>query len=358
MIAGLPGDVLADLSRAGWTPAQWQALLWVTAGKAEAGTGLPPVAGTYRVDGGEVHFRPAFPLDPGLSHLAHFDPARLPRHQAGTALSTGDAWRQAPMELRIPATRTAAVPSTRVDAVVPADTLLENQLRLYIHFSAPMGTRGVQEHVRLLDERGGVVEGAFLPLDLGLWDRARRRYTLLFDPGRVKRGILPHMQRGRPLRAGRRYTLEIDRDWQDGEGLPLAASFRRSFTVSPAVLEPLVPADWRLILPARGTRTALTVQFPRALDPALVERTLFVQDAAGHVLDGDGRVEPTALGWTFTPAVAWTAGAYLLGASPELEDQAGNRVGRPFDFDPAHPGRAGRDGHRTQTEARLPFTLR
>lgn len=366
LVEDLPAADLSALARVKWTPAQWQAVLRVTSGESGAGPSLPPVAGLYHVDGGRLRFVPAFPLDPELSHVAQFDPAQVPdgegRHAVGHVASTGsdstDARRTARLTLRIPATRTPAPPSTHVLAVEPANVLLENQLRIYIHFSAPMGTRGVQEHVRLRDEGGAVVDGAFLPLDLGLWDPGRRRYTLLFDPGRVKRGILPNMQLGRPLRAGRRYTLEIDAAWRDGQGATLAAPFRRTFTVAPAVVEPLVPSDWRLTLPAPGTRAALAVQFPRPLDPALVARTFFVLDAAGRVLEGHGVVEPAASGWSFTPAVPWTTGAYQVGASPELEDQAGNRVGRPFDYDPTHPGRAGLGGRDTHTEARVPFTLR
>ena len=42
---------------------------------------------------------------------------------------------------------------------------------------------------------------AFLPLDADFWNDDRTRYTVFFDPGRVKRGILPNRQMGR-LEAG------------------------------------------------------------------------------------------------------------------------------------------------------------
>ena len=44
---------------------------------------------------------------------------------------------------------------------------------------------------------------------------------MFFDPGRQKRGILPNQQMGRSLEPGQRYTLVVDREWRDGNGLPL-----------------------------------------------------------------------------------------------------------------------------------------
>jgi len=38
---------------------------------------LPPVWGTYRIDGDIIRFEPRFPLEPGMTYRAEFDPARL-----------------------------------------------------------------------------------------------------------------------------------------------------------------------------------------------------------------------------------------------------------------------------------------
>ena len=79
-----------------------------------------------------------------------------------------------------------------------------------------------------LDDRGQEVVDAFLPLDADFWNDDRTRYTVFFDPGRVKRGILPNKQMGRALAAGKRYTLLVKREWRDGHGLPLKEEFRQS----------------------------------------------------------------------------------------------------------------------------------
>src|SRR5439155_11445709 len=104
---------------------------------------------------------------------------------------------------------------TRVAHVFPPETLLENQLRMYLYFSAPMGIQPARDLVHLVDEHGNEVIDAFLPLSVSLWNVDHTRYTLLFDPGRVKRGILPNRLMGQPLARGKRYTLVVDPGWRD-----------------------------------------------------------------------------------------------------------------------------------------------
>ena len=61
-----------------------------------------------------------------------------------------------------------------------------------------------------------------VPID-ELWDPSQTRLTVLFDPARIKRGLVPNAQLGLPLRAGRRYRLEIDSAWPDAQGVALSA---------------------------------------------------------------------------------------------------------------------------------------
>ncbi len=71
-------------------------------------------------------------------------------------------------------------------------------------------------------------------------------------PGRVKKGILPNQQMGRPLEVGRSVTLVISREWRDEHGLPLKEEFRRALRVGPADEQPLDTA--RVAHPAAGGR--------------------------------------------------------------------------------------------------------
>ena len=153
-----------------------------------------------------------------------------------------------------------------------SETLPENQLKLYIHFSAPMAGGDGLRFVKLLDENGNEVVDPFLSLGNAFWARDYRRYTVFFDPGRVKRGILPNEQMGRPILDGHRYTLVIDQEWRDAEGLSLAAPYRKKFIAGPPDEIPIDPEAWTVHPPAAGTREPLVVDFTEPLDRAVLIR--------------------------------------------------------------------------------------
>jgi hypothetical protein len=224
--------------------------------------------------------------------------------------------------------------TTTVTAIFPsAEVVPENQLRLYIHFSAPMGRMGGIGHIRLIDEAGEEVREPFLPLDAEFWNRDRTRFTVFFDPGRQKRGILPNEEMGRSLVDGRWYTLVVSREWRDAEGMPLKEEFRRRFKVGPPDERPLDQHTWRIEPPRAGGRDALAVGFPEPLDHGLLQRALAIADGRGRRLVGDVRIEAQEKRWLFTPADEWRRGEYFLQAMTILEDMAGNRIGRAFEVD-------------------------
>jgi hypothetical protein len=225
-------------------------------------------------------------------------------------------------------------PRTTVTQVFPTmEVVPENQLRMYIHFSASMGSRGGLDFVHLLDEAGREVKDPFLPLDAEFWNDDRTRYTVFFDPGRQKRGIAPIADMGRSLTAGKSYTLVVDAEWRDGEGLPLTQPYRRTFKVGPPDEKPLDPQSWKIDAPAAGTSAPLTVTFPEPLDHGLLLRALGVLAPGGKPLEGAVIVGGNELTWAFTPAEAWKAGQHNLVAFAMLEDLAGNRIGRAFEVD-------------------------
>src|SRR6185436_4696884 len=234
--------------------------------------------------------------------------------------------------VKLPAAATK--PAAEVAAIYPSVAVVpENLLRMYVEFSAPMGSRKAGEFVRLLDRTSGsdtVVEEAFLPVEADFWSPDHKRYTLFLDPGRVKRGILPNRERGRPLRAGHAYALAISAEWPDEHGQPLKAAFRHEFTAGPAVASGIDASAWRITPPAPGTRDRLVVEFDRALDHAVAARALGVE-RDGLPVDGSGTVEPGDTRWVFVPRAAWPPGVYRLTALPFLEDPQGNQIGRAFE---------------------------
>ena len=227
----------------------------------------------------------------------------------------------------------ATEPSTVVARVYPSgDTVPANMLRMYIEFSAPMGRPSGVEFIHLLDHDGREIPGAVLPLDYEFWTPDHTRFTVFFDPGRVKKGILPNQQMGRPLEAGRTVTLVVDAAWRDAHGLPLKQGYRRQFRVVPPDEQPLDTAAWRIQAPAPGSRAPVAATFPKALDRGLLLRALSVT-RDGKAVEGDVTIDQGETRWTLTPREPWRAGAYQLVALDILEDVAGNQIGRAFEVD-------------------------
>ena len=337
-IVGIAESDLTELRGLNLTDQAWTSLFRVSVAMPEGAASETPLAmvGTYTVTDRRIRFQPRFPLDSGRPYQAVFDPSVLP----SATESEPFGWRAAPISAIVSTPALAATAPAMVVEIYPTTPdIPENQLRLYISFSAPMSNARAVEHVTLLDEAGLPVEGAFLPLlDVAMWNADRTRFTVLFDPGRVKQGILTNEQLGRALERGRRYTLVVDAGLQDANGAPLAAEYRRGFSVGPADTKPLDPTTWRLSAPPAGGREPLVAAFSEPLDYALLHRALIVSSGDGRPVEGTVGVDVGERRWRFTPAGAWQAGDYRLTALPILEDGAGNQIGRPFEVDASEKG--------------------
>jgi hypothetical protein len=137
---------------------------------------------------------------------------------------------------------------------------------------------------------------------------------------------------GPPLAEGGRYTLVIDREWRDANGVPMATEFRKSFRGGPAVRRPPDPKTWKIVAPPAGSRTPLVVDFDRSMNYTLLQRMLKVAAAHGDVA-GDIDVGLNEAEWRFIPQQPWTPGSYRVVVDNGLEDLAGNKIGQPFDID-------------------------
>jgi len=299
----------------------WPAVLSVAVAAGD-GTAIP---GTYALAGDLLRFTPRFPLTPGVRYRATFDPARIP----------GGGGAPVTAELVVP--KPTREPTTVVAQVYPvAEKLPENTLRLYVRFSAPMTRGGVYKHIKLLCG-GEEVAHPFLELDEELWSADGKRFTLLFDPGRVKRGLKPREEVGPSLEEGKKYTLVIDRAWEDENGVPLKEPFRKSFSVGPPDDTPIDPDKWTLT-PPTAAAPRLAVRLDKPLDHELLHRMVWVVGPGGQKLGGTAEVPDRADSWSFRPAGGkWSPGEYKLVIDTRLEDPCGNRVGRPFEVDVFKP---------------------
>jgi hypothetical protein len=158
--------------------------------------------------------------------------------------------------------------------------------------------------------RGKPVDGVFLPGE-ELWDRNNLRLTVIFDPGRIKRGLASNQRMGPPIAEGKRYTLVIDREWKDARGVPMVEGFRKSFRGGAEDRNPRDPKQWRVTAPKAGTSGVLTVAFPEPMDDALLRRMLQVSSARGNVA-GTASVDRQETRWPLAPRDPWKAGEYRL----------------------------------------------
>jgi hypothetical protein len=320
-----------DITREQLSDEDWKAILTVRVGAAinDTAPDAPAVLGSCSVAKGTLVFEPRFPFRPGLRYNVSFDARRLP----GTPTNPQAVYFEGFM---LPKPEAAA--TTVVEAVYPSRKLLpENQLKFYLHFSAPMSRGQAYSHIKLLDAAGKVVNFPFLDLDEELWDPAGKRFTLFFDPGRIKRGLKPREELGPPLEDGKSYTLVVDRQWSDAAGNPLKESFRKAFTVGPPDDEAVEPKTWKIAPPAAGKAGELVVRFPKSMDHALLHRMLWVNDATGKTVDGTIAVGDEETTWRFKPALPWQVGKYHLVADTAFEDLSGNSIGRPFEVDVFRP---------------------
>jgi hypothetical protein len=299
------------------------------------GTDAPAMLGIRAAAPGTVRFLPRVPLVPGQRYRVRF-------HDGETHLET---------DVVVP--KAKDVPATVITRVDPtADVLPANQLKFYVHFSAPMSAGEAYRRVHLLDDAGREVPRAFLRIDEELWDEHRRRFTLILDPGRIKRGLRSNVEDGAPLRAGGRYRLVIDAEWSDGDGNPLRAAHEKTFRVAGSDRHVPDVREWRVAMPGPGTTEPLSVQFDEPLDRAVLEGSIHVVDARGIRVDGRVEVLPGDRQWRFTPRERWTAGAHVLEVSTLIEDLAGNNLRRLFDTDLRESATA-----ETARVVRVPFRI-
>lgn len=211
------------------------------------------------------------------------------------------------------------------------DELPANHLKFYVHFPEPMRQGVFLEHCRLVREDGSEVAEPFRETEL--WSEDGKRLTLWLHPGRQKDGVNLNVELGPVLEEDRGYRLIISGQWLTARGQPLGADVTKAFGATKRVIRQLDMDEWKLELPAAGTREALAVTFPAAMDHALLGRVLRVEAADKVRLLGKASIDVGERGWRFVPEEPWRSGSCRLVVDSLLEDLAGNSLARPFEVD-------------------------
>jgi hypothetical protein len=274
-----------------------------------------PVAvfGEYSFFDETVIFRPLIPLTPSLQYQVQY---------LGKSLG----------QVRVPAPHASTL--SKVLGIYPTqDTVPENLLKVYIHFSRPMREADPLSYVRLRSDESDTVAGAFLDLRPALWNREGTLLTLWLDPGRIKRNLQPNRREGPPLVEGNRYELIVLNTWPAKDGSTLKEKFAKEYFVGKRDSDSPDPAQWEVISPAPGTTDTLFIQLRESLDFVLLKETIDVVGGEENRVRGELTASHEESVVKFVPDEQWRRGNYSIRFESRLEDLAGNNLNRPFDQD-------------------------
>ena len=284
---------------------------------------LPPMAGRILQQGNILEFVPAYGWTEGQSYTALLTSAtNTESFKHSFTIATPDRDNVKPV----------------LSTIYPSsDTLPANQLKLYLDFSRPMALGYVYDHVQVFNEQGELLEQPFLLLEPELWDPTGKRLTIWFDPGRLKRDLVPNTALGTPLEAGQSYHLVVKAGWPDRDGAKLEEPYRKTFFVLASDREQPKLEAWDLKVPAPNSRQALQIHFGESLDAALASTQIRIMDENGQVVEGTIRLTNKESVLVFETSTVWQTGNYKIRVAAKLEDLAGNNLNRLFDRDLKDP---------------------
>lgn len=244
-------------------------------------------------------------------------------------------------EIEIPESDDAA---PELLAIYPTqDTVPENLLKVYLHFSASMTEGRSADFVHLLSSEGDTLKGTFLDLQPELWNEDGTVLTLWLDPGRIKLDLIPNKELGSPLQRGMSYALAVAPGWESKSGIASKALATKQFIVGDR--DDLSPkADtWNLLVPEAGKKTPLTIEFGEPIDHTLAIMAIRVLDNAHEPIEGAVEISKEEQQFQFTPIASWKSGSYIIEIEGRLEDLAGNNLNRLFETDLSKPGQRKED---------------
>ncbi|MEM6523066.1 MAG: hypothetical protein AAF693_04725 [Bacteroidota bacterium] len=279
--------------------------------------------GHYQLTDTSLIFQPRFLPDPEVTYIAFTD-FNVLVHDSRQYIKS--------FPLRF--SRSFKNRTTVISFLPDLDTLPNNVLRTYLTFSSPMGLGNPYDYIEVFDKNGHSLSEPFVVIPEGLWDEKRTRLTLLFHPGRIKRGVGPNVSKGQIFEEEKNYKLRVSKKWTDAEGRFLADNFEKSFYTSGAERHRVDISNWDIQTPDVRSTNALMIRTLRNLDPVLVERMIEIYRVEKLV---SGKWESGNRGCRFIPASPWKAGVYTIDVNPKLEDISGNTLVSGFDVDLAVP---------------------
>lgn len=275
-----------------------------------------PVQGRFICNAGNLIFTPYYPFEKGLTYTVR-------TKHLGTNVYSYRTFVLETSEKHDAAELLCIYPS--------ADVLPENLLRIYFYFSTPMKKGEVLKHIRLVDSAGIEDMHAFMQFKQELWSPDGKRLTLLFDPGRIKRGVSTNVELGPALLEGNTYQLVISGEWQDVYGQKLGPTEIKTFKVGTAYRTTININSWNIDTPEVESTQPLSIHFDRIMDHALVQSLIQIKNEQNQNIEGTLEISESELVLHFTPSEKWLKGHYQILLDSWFEDVAGNNLNSLLD---------------------------
>lgn len=269
------------------------------------------IQGQYTKEGKYLIFKPYFPFTSDMTYIIRTKNEKL-----------DSTYSYQPFQVR----KEKIVEQAEVMNIYPlADQLPENLLRFYIYFKTPMKKGQALKYTQLIDEAGNIDRHAFMEFKQELWSADGKRLTVLFDPGRIKRGVSTNLLRGPALLEGKKYELIISGDWEDVYGQPLSTNTSKKIQVVGAYDQQIEVNNWRINKPRRNSHDAITMNFDKIIDHALLQSMIKIVNEEAKPIHGHWELEGER-SIKFIPAAKWNQGDYTIIIDSRLEDIAGNNL--------------------------------
>lgn len=205
-----------------------------------------------------------------------------------------------------------------------------NILKGYIEFSEPMGELPSKNFLSICNEKGEALEDVFLELNPDLWNPNQTVLTFWFNPGRIKRGLNPNLEKGNPLATNQKYTIKIKDTWLTKKGTPLKDPFSFSFITGEPDRKQLQVIDWIIEYPKQRSTDPIIVRFNKSLDYFLLKDCFDIINEKGLDVPTTQTINMDGTSVAFIPQTPWGENLAIK-IKTKLEDLAGNNLIRPFD---------------------------
>jgi len=321
-VKDLDPEILFTFSRYYNTNEDWKTVFRITVRGADQ-----TLDGQYEVGKTVVTFAPRFPFAPNVQYIATFDQAALSRNYNEVYLPNASS-----TMLSTTFSPKVIHSAPQVVEIYPTGNFLpENLLKFHIRFSSAMTRGEIYDRVKLYSG-SNLIEKAFLIVDEELWDEEMTSVTLMFDPGRIKRGLRANVEMGPPLKAGHQYRLVIESGWPDQYGNETANTMEKKFTCVVADRERPDMNRWVMKSPTAGL-DGLSIDLIEPFDVDVLLYSLRIRNQHGDLVQGKFTALKDQSILVFEPMEAWQGGTYTLECNPLIEDLAGNSIERLFDVD-------------------------